>query len=80
MARIEGVPESRAGLLTRLAYRIARRRLGMVPEPLTVVSHHPWLSKGYGAFEMALERSCRVDLRLKVLAEIKCAALIGCPF
>ena len=80
MARIEGVPENRAGLLTRLSYRFARRRLGQLPEPLTVVARHPWVFRGYGAFEMAMERSRRVDLRLKVLADIKSAALIGCPF
>ncbi len=80
MARIEGVPEGRVGLLLRFAYWFARRRFGRVPEPLTVVACHPWLSRGYGVFEFALERSRLVDERLKSLAEVKAATLIGCPF
>ncbi len=80
MARIGGVPEREAGLATRLAYWFSRRRLGKVAEPLQVTAHHPTLLRGYGAFELALERSSRVDDRLKDLAGLKAATLIGCPF
>lgn len=41
MARIEGVPENKAGLAARFAYWFARRSFGKVPEPLTVVAHNP---------------------------------------
>ena len=80
MARVEGVPESKAGLLGRIAYGMARKRLGKVPEPFTVVAHHPTLFKGNGLFEWAMERSRLVNLRLKELAQIKVAAMVGCPF
>lgn len=80
MARIEGVPAERAGLFTRLAYFFARKKLGQVPEPMTVTAHHPWIFRGYGAFELALERAARVSDRIKALAGIKAATLIGCPF
>ncbi len=80
MARIEGVPESRAGLGIRFSYWFARRRFGKIPEPLTVVAHHPWLSRGYVGFELAADRSRLVDTRLKALAQLKAAALIGCAF
>lgn len=80
MARIEGVEESKASLLTRFVYSQARKRLGKVPEPLTVVANHPTLFKGNGAFEIALERSRLVDRKLKALAEIKASTLVGCPF
>ncbi len=80
MARIQGVPENKAGLLSRLVYWMARRRLGKVPEPLTLVAHHPWLSRGYGMFELALLKSRLVDARLKELATLKVATLVGCPF
>lgn len=66
--------------MTRLAYWFARRRYGKLPEPLTLVAHHTWLARGYGAFELALGRSRLVEERLKALASIKVAALIGCPF
>lgn len=80
MARIKGVPKNKASLTIRLAYRMARRRLGNIPEPLTVVAHHPTLAKGYGAYEFALEKSRRVEAKLKALASLKAATLIGCPF
>lgn len=80
MARIEGVPESRAGVFLRFAYRFARRMVGKVPEPLAVAAHHGWIFRGYSAFEFMLGRAKLVEPRLKILADIKAAALIGCPF
>jgi AhpD family alkylhydroperoxidase len=80
MKRIEGVPEREAGLLGRFAYRFSRRRLGKVAEPSTVTAHHPRLLAGYGAFELALDRSRLVYERLKSLAETKVAATVGCEF
>ena len=80
MARLEGVPEHRASWFVRFAYRFARRRLGKVPEPVSVTAHHAWIFGGMGAYELALERSRLVDAKLKALAEIKAAALVGCPF
>ncbi len=80
MARIQGVAENKAGLAARFAYWYARRGFGKIPEPLTVVAHHPWLSRGYAAMEFALQRSRLVDEKLKALASIKAATLIGCPF
>jgi hypothetical protein len=80
MARIVGVPKKKAGIATRIAYWFCRRRFGRVVEPLTIIAHHPRLARGYVAFEFAMDKSRRVDERLKVLAEIKAATLIGCPF
>lgn len=80
MARIAGVPEASAPWLVRLAYRLARRRLGRIPEPVAVTAHHAWIFRGMGAFELALERARLVDPKLKALAELKTAALVGCPF
>jgi hypothetical protein len=80
VARIEGVPARRAGLLARLAFRYSRKSLGKVAEPIAVAAHHGWILTGYGAYEFALERATRVAAKLKVLAELKTGALVGCPF
>lgn len=80
MARIDGVPARRAGIMQRLGFWYARRRVGKVPEPMTVKAHHPWIFRGYGAYEFALERSRHVEEKLKALASLKAAALVGCPF
>lgn len=80
MARIEGLSERSAGLLARFAYWFSRRRFGRVPEPATVMAHHPWVLVGSGAFELTLERSRLLEERVKALAEIRAATLVGCPF
>jgi len=81
MSRIEGVPEEAAGPYTRLVYAGSRRRFaGCLPEPVTVYAHHPLLMNGYGAFELAFQRSNKVPERLKLLAEVKAAAQAGCEW
>jgi len=80
MARIAGVTKNRAGLLTRFAYWFSNRRFGKVAEPLAVAAHHPQIFQAYSAYEFMLERARLVEPRLKVLAEIKAATLVGCPF
>ena len=80
MARIEGVPARRAGLFVRFAYWLSKRMFGKVPEPLSVTAHHRWIFQAYSAYEFALGRARRVDHKLKILGELKAAALVGCPF
>ena len=78
--RIEGVPKNRAGLLTRFAYWFSQRQVGKVVDPLKVMAHHGWVSFGAGIFELAGQRARLVAPRLKDLAQIKVATLVGCPF
>lgn len=80
MTRIEGVPAKQASWLTRVAYWISRRMVGKVPEPLTVSAHHPSIFRAYVGYEYYLGKAHRVDARLKSLASLKAAAIIGCPF
>ncbi|HEV3230422.1 MAG TPA: carboxymuconolactone decarboxylase family protein, partial [Solirubrobacteraceae bacterium] len=68
------------GPLVRYAYRASRKQTGKVLEPIAVSAHHPMILMGYGAFELAMERSHRVDPRLKALAELKAATMTGCEF
>ncbi len=79
MNRINGVEQRRAPLLARLAFWVARRRFGKVPDPLAVAAHHPQIFQAYGAYEFALGRARLVDAKLKALASLKAAALVGCP-
>jgi len=80
MPRIEGVPARRAGLLTRVAYWMVRRKLGKMVDPVALYAHHPRLLRTYARFEMGLEGCRAVPAKLKCLAELKVAALVGCPF
>jgi alkylhydroperoxidase family enzyme len=79
MARIEG---REAGPLLNLVYRVAQRQLGggRLPEPVTIGAHHPLLMGGYGGLELAFERSRKAPKKLKLLAEMKAAAVAGCEW
>lgn len=78
--RIPGVSKRGASLFVRLSYWFSQRRFGRVADPLRIMGHHSWVSFGSGMFELASERSKLVEPRLKDLAQIKAATLVGCPF
>ena len=80
MARIDGVASRRAGLLTRLAYWMSKRKLGRVVLPVKIMAHHPRLLRAVGSMEMGQEAANSVDTSLKSLAHLKVATIIGCPF
>ncbi|MDQ3988665.1 MAG: carboxymuconolactone decarboxylase family protein [Actinomycetota bacterium] len=81
MSRIPGVPSRAAGWLVRLSYRLARRRFGAVPEPLTVLAHHRPLLWAYALWELANERAMRrLPASLRELAVYRVACQVGCSF
>jgi len=80
MARIQPVSARKASWLLRFANWYSRRKLGADPAPLGIIGHHTRLLVGMSAMEGALERSRCVSPSLKELAQIKVAALVGCPF
>jgi hypothetical protein len=81
MARIDGVSDAEAGLLTRAVYRGAKARAsGRVPDPLRIMAKSPSVMWAAGFYELASARGASVPDRLKVLAGIKAASMIGCVF
>lgn len=79
-SRVPGVPPGQGGPLVRLAYAVSKRKMGTVPTPFAVTAHHPGLMAGYSAFELATERAHRLDGRLKDLAAVRAAQLVGCEW
>lgn len=84
MARIHGATAQKGGPLRRffvwIVYSLTRRRLGRVVMPVQVTAHHPAILWGYGQMEQAQQSSKLVDGKLKGLAELRVATLVGCPF
>jgi hypothetical protein len=84
MARIPGAPRNQGGLLRRLfvgiVYSLTRRRLGRLIMPVQVTAHHPKIFWGYVQMEQSQARSKLIDPKLKGLAELRVATLVGCPF
>ena len=58
----------------------ARARYREMPDLLRLLLKRPAILVGVGGYETALLVSGRVEGRLKALAQIKTASLIGCPF
>ncbi|MGA8866408.1 MAG: hypothetical protein WB510_05540 [Candidatus Sulfotelmatobacter sp.] len=84
MARICGAPLNQGGLLRRLfvriIYSLTRRKLDRVVMPVQVTAHHAKILWGYGQMEQSMLGSKLVDARLKGLAQLRVATLVGCPF
>jgi len=80
MTRIQGLSDDEAGFLTRQIFRMAASATGRVPEPLRIMAHSGGTMWGAGLFQTAFERADRVDRKLKTLACLKSASLIGCVF
>ena len=84
MARISGASASQGGLIRRLfigmVYALTRRRLGRIVMPVQITAHHPRVLWGYVQMEQSQATSRLVDPKLKGLAELRVATLIGCPF
>jgi hypothetical protein len=84
MARISGAPSNQGGPIRRLfagiVYWLTRRRLGHVIMPVQVTAHHSKIFWGYIQMEQSQAGSQLVDAKLKGLAELRVATLVGCPF
>jgi AhpD family alkylhydroperoxidase len=79
--RIEPLPPKRAGVLTRAMYRIAKRRYGQVPEPLTIVAHHRRLLVASAVHETMVQRASReLPASVRELAVVWTARQIGCSW
>jgi hypothetical protein len=84
MARVSGAKRNQGSLLHRvyvsLVYYFSTRRLGRLITPLRVTAHHGKIFWGYTQMERAQMGSKLVDAKLKGLAELRVATLVGCPF
>ena len=81
MSRIPALAPQDAGPLVRIAYAVARRRLGEVPEPLAVTAHHRKLFVASVRHELAVEKATQVMPKgLVQLAVYRTAWTVGCSW
>lgn len=80
MARIEGVTDDEAGFVRKRVFAAAAKPVGAVPAPLRVMAKSGGTMWAAGLFQIAFERAKAVPERLKVLACLKAASMIGCVF
>jgi hypothetical protein len=79
MSRIAGVADREAGWIARFVFRGVRRRVGRLTDTWRIAAHAPGLLLGWALHELAYERARRVDRRLRTLAQLETAVLVGCP-
>jgi len=86
MAHMQGIEPAQAGWFTRLIYWFVRRKFRKMTgkehliEPVKIAAHHPRLLRAMGQMEGGLEAAHSVPIKLKQLASLHTAMLIGCPF
>jgi AhpD family alkylhydroperoxidase len=81
MPRLQPVTPRGLDLIRRLTRISARRMYGRVLEPSEIIGHHRPSLLGYGAISLAAERySHGVPRRLKSLAKLRAAQLVGCEW
>jgi alkylhydroperoxidase family enzyme len=78
--RIKGVTLEEAAPNVQRLYRKVAQALGRVTIPLTAFAHCPEVAEAYSALGAALTRSEGVEPRLKTLACVRAAQIVGCPF
>lgn len=79
--RIQPLPPKRANPLVRLMYRATKRRFGEVPEPFTVIAHHPRLLAANAVHEMLLQSASRkLPAAVRDLAVFWTARTVGCSW
>lgn len=80
MPRISGVEPKRAPWRVRLIYWFAKRKLGHVPEGMKILAYDPRLLRQFARMTIYSEARGQTPARLKRLAMLKAAMLVGCPF
>ena len=80
MARIEGVSDVEASFVQKRVFAIAESQTGAVPEPLRIMAKSSGTMWGAGLFQLGFDRAHSVPDKLKTLACLKAASMIGCVF
>lgn len=80
MQRSEGVQNDQVGLITRILFWFAERRLGKVPVGARIRAFDPKFLRHAVRLDLYSATPGAVPRHLKELAQLKTALMVGCPF
>jgi hypothetical protein len=80
MDRVRGVAESDANWIVKQVYRALKKRIGRVPRSKTLAAHHTPTLLASTWMDAVCASARTIPPALKELAQLKVAALVGCPF
>jgi len=78
--RVEEIANKREGILDRFLAWYSKRTFGIILDPLRVMARNGRVLAAVGVFETIIAKAKSADHKLKELAQIKAATMIGCPF
>ncbi|MDE3157260.1 MAG: hypothetical protein KGM92_00640 [Acidobacteriota bacterium] len=80
MDRLTGVTPARAGWVAKLIYRGINKRIGRVPKGKTLQAYDTGMLVASTWMDAVGAKARTIPPALKELAQLKVAALVGCPF
>lgn len=80
MSRIEGLKDNEAGFIVRQVFKQAAKVAGAVPEPLRLMARNSGVISAAVGFELGFGRAKSLDDKIKQLATLKAASMVGCVF
>jgi len=80
MSRIEGLKDSELGFIVRRIFKEAKKLRGAVPDPLRLMARSSGVLWAAIGFELGIGRAKSLDDKLKSLASLKVASMVGCLF
>ena len=78
--RIKGIDPQQAPESVAALFQGSRDFFGRVITPYLVMAHRPEILLGHAALGQAIGFSTVVEPRLKTMACVRAAQMIGCPF
>jgi AhpD family alkylhydroperoxidase len=78
--RIQGLENNQVSWMLRPLFGLMKRRFGKVLTPFRVLAYRPAITLGLTGLVQAVEHSKAVAPRIKNLASVRAAQLIGCSF
>jgi hypothetical protein len=78
--RSQGVQDHQAGILTRIIFWMAKRRLGLVPLGARIRAFDPKYMRNALRLDVYGIAKGTISLHFKEIAQLKVALMVGCPF
>ncbi|MEJ7700191.1 MAG: carboxymuconolactone decarboxylase family protein [Pyrinomonadaceae bacterium] len=78
--RIKGIEETDAPIILKPLYIGFKRIAGKVGTSLKVLAHRPSIAWFGNLFGIAIEKSGKVEQRIHLLAQLRAAQIVECPF
>lgn len=78
--RIQGVEEQQASIFLQPLYSGCKKIYGSVVTSLKVQARRPGIAWAGSILGLSIEKSGKVEARIHVLAQLRTAQIVECPF